>query len=194
MAEKERIHELVDAARDLFFRYGYKKTTLDDLAEAVGMTKSSLYHYFSSKEDLFKKVAKELFRRDLAEADQILNQSSSLAEALIKLQNQMRERANEVDPNAAELMGEMTSFFPMIRDSFEDNSKAFVELLKARLDRSIEEGEYRAFPTHEYAVIMLMLLKNSLMFRKQVSSMNEITVNWGHYLEVLLAPYRMDAN
>lgn len=52
---------ILQIAQDIFSRYGYKKTTLDDIANAVRKGKSSLYYYFNSKEDLFQAViAKEV--------------------------------------------------------------------------------------------------------------------------------------
>ncbi|MDX1285021.1 MAG: TetR/AcrR family transcriptional regulator, partial [Draconibacterium sp.] len=47
---------ILKIARDIFSKYGYKKTTLDDIANAVRKGKSSLYYYFKSKEDLFQAV------------------------------------------------------------------------------------------------------------------------------------------
>ncbi|HPR61014.1 MAG TPA: TetR/AcrR family transcriptional regulator [Prolixibacteraceae bacterium] len=47
---------ILQIAQDIFSKYGYKKTTLDDIANAVRKGKSSLYYYFSSKEDLFQAV------------------------------------------------------------------------------------------------------------------------------------------
>ncbi len=47
---------ILKIAQDIFSRYGYKKTTLDDIANAVRKGKSSLYYYFESKEDLFQAV------------------------------------------------------------------------------------------------------------------------------------------
>ena len=47
---------ILKIAQDIFSRYGYKKTTLDDIANAVRKGKSSLYYYFNSKEDLFQAV------------------------------------------------------------------------------------------------------------------------------------------
>ena len=47
---------IVDAARDVFARYGYKKTTLDDIASSIYKAKSSLYYYFGSKEEVFQAV------------------------------------------------------------------------------------------------------------------------------------------
>lgn len=47
---------ILTIAQDIFSKYGYKKTTLDDIANAVRKGKSSLYYYFNSKEDLFQEV------------------------------------------------------------------------------------------------------------------------------------------
>lgn len=47
---------ILKIARDIFSKYGFKKTTLDDIANAVRKGKSSLYYYFDSKEDLFQAV------------------------------------------------------------------------------------------------------------------------------------------
>lgn len=47
---------ILTIAQEIFSKYGYKKTTLDDIANAVRKGKSSLYYYFNSKEDLFQEV------------------------------------------------------------------------------------------------------------------------------------------
>jgi AcrR family transcriptional regulator len=53
--------QILQIAQEIFSKYGYKKTTLDDIANAVRKGKSSLYYYFNSKEDLFQAViAKEV--------------------------------------------------------------------------------------------------------------------------------------
>ena len=55
--KKDQNREIIlKIAREIFSKYGYKKTTLDDIANAVRKGKSSLYYYFKSKEDLFQAV------------------------------------------------------------------------------------------------------------------------------------------
>jgi AcrR family transcriptional regulator len=44
--------ELIDAAQGLFVEQGYEATTVDAIAEAVGLSKRSFFRYFGSKEDL----------------------------------------------------------------------------------------------------------------------------------------------
>lgn len=55
MDKKEQI---IDAAEAMFHRYGYSKTSLDDIAKEAGMGKGTIYYYFESKEDIFLEVAK----------------------------------------------------------------------------------------------------------------------------------------
>jgi TetR/AcrR family transcriptional regulator, biofilm operon repressor len=44
-------------AMQCFAKYGLDKTTLDDIAKAVGLNKASLYYYYKNKEDIFLEVA-----------------------------------------------------------------------------------------------------------------------------------------
>ena len=48
--------EILTQAQDLFKQYGLKKTTMDEIAAACGKAKSTLYHYYKSKEEVFNSV------------------------------------------------------------------------------------------------------------------------------------------
>jgi AcrR family transcriptional regulator len=48
--------QLVQAAREVFARYGFKKTALDDIAREARKGKSTIYYYFKSKDEIFKAV------------------------------------------------------------------------------------------------------------------------------------------
>ena len=54
--EMSRKDEILNAARWCFARHGFAKTTLDDIAQAVGMKAGSLYHYYDGKEAIFRDV------------------------------------------------------------------------------------------------------------------------------------------
>jgi AcrR family transcriptional regulator len=47
---------ILAAATTAFARFGYAKTTLEDVGRAVQLNKASLYYYFTSKDDLFMEV------------------------------------------------------------------------------------------------------------------------------------------
>ncbi|OFX58795.1 MAG: hypothetical protein A2066_18675 [Bacteroidetes bacterium GWB2_41_8] len=48
--------QIVQTARLVFARYGYKKTALEDIAREAKKGKSTIYYYFKSKDDIFKAV------------------------------------------------------------------------------------------------------------------------------------------
>lgn len=54
-----RLEEIVDAAAKVFQRKGYHAATVQDIADAVGILKGSLYHHLRSKEDLLWLVVKQ---------------------------------------------------------------------------------------------------------------------------------------
>jgi AcrR family transcriptional regulator len=56
--DKEEVKKkIVDTAYNLFLTKGYRGTTMDEIAAALGVTKPALYQYFPGKEDLFAAVA-----------------------------------------------------------------------------------------------------------------------------------------
>jgi AcrR family transcriptional regulator len=68
-AESRR--RILDAARDVFFRDGFMRANLDEMAEKAGVAKGTLYRYFESKADLYVAVLAdnlELFLRRMEDA------------------------------------------------------------------------------------------------------------------------------
>ena len=51
--------QIVDVARKIFTRYGFRKTTMEDIAEATRKGKSTIYYYFPGKEEIFKAVVEK---------------------------------------------------------------------------------------------------------------------------------------
>lgn len=61
--ENEKAHireQLLAAGRELFPRYGLKKTSLEDLTQPAGIAKSSFYSFFDSKEALYMEILMEM--------------------------------------------------------------------------------------------------------------------------------------
>ena len=50
---RQRIQEV---ARDLFARHGVQRTSLQDIADELGITKPALYYHFTSREDLVRSI------------------------------------------------------------------------------------------------------------------------------------------
>jgi AcrR family transcriptional regulator len=57
---KKREQEILDAAAEIFHRQGYSDTSVQNVADAVGILKGSLYYYIDSKDDLLYRVLLEV--------------------------------------------------------------------------------------------------------------------------------------
>jgi AcrR family transcriptional regulator len=66
----QRAHRILDAAATLILRWGYNKTTIDDIARQAGVAKGTIYLHWKTREDLF--VA--LLKREKAELADDLKQ------------------------------------------------------------------------------------------------------------------------
>jgi AcrR family transcriptional regulator len=58
---------IIDAARSVFIRHGYRRVTMGDIADAAGISRAALYLAFSKKEDLFRAVIQQHGRQCLDE-------------------------------------------------------------------------------------------------------------------------------
>jgi AcrR family transcriptional regulator len=67
---KERDHQIVEAATSVFLRYGFRRTTMGDIAGAAGISRPALYLRFCNKEKVFETVLTEFATRTLAEIEQ----------------------------------------------------------------------------------------------------------------------------
>lgn len=88
--EKDIINnKLIEAGKDLFARFGLKKTGIKDITEAVGISQGSFYSFYSSKEELYFAILEseeEKIQEEILESDIFTGEitAESFKEFLIK--------------------------------------------------------------------------------------------------------------
>lgn len=75
---------IVNVATQVFSRYGFKKTSMDDIARALRMGKSSIYYYFKGKEEIFQAVVDREADMLRVKVKEILESSIDATEKLRK--------------------------------------------------------------------------------------------------------------
>ena len=81
--DKKRL-AVLEAAFTAFTSYGYKRTTMDDIARAADMSRPAVYQHFRNKEAIFRAYGEMLRDRYLAEAGERLREAQSVDEALTR--------------------------------------------------------------------------------------------------------------
>jgi len=68
---RRRSTEVLAAAAKLFYTKGYEATSVQDLADALGILKGSVYHYIRTKEDLLFAVVEDAHAASIANVDKL---------------------------------------------------------------------------------------------------------------------------
>jgi AcrR family transcriptional regulator len=76
---------IVDAARRLFYEKGYERTTLDDIAERLQVTKPFIYSYYKNKNELLHEIAQQCITECLEAQSRILASKLPIPEKLAKI-------------------------------------------------------------------------------------------------------------
>ena len=73
MQSTARAEAILDPAEQLFIQFGYRRTTMDDVARRAGVAKGTLYLYFESKADLFRAMQS----RDIAASQKLCDEAEA---------------------------------------------------------------------------------------------------------------------
>lgn len=119
--------EIINAAKSLIAQYGYKKTTMDDIAKKVGKSKSALYYYYKTKEEIFE-VGYECDSQCQIEAICLAIDAESTAEGKIKAL--IKSMLDAIVAHA--------KTYPLLKNDILENPMLFIELARKK-DHSIEK-------------------------------------------------------
>ncbi|OFY11560.1 MAG: hypothetical protein A2X11_05090 [Bacteroidetes bacterium GWE2_42_24] len=109
MANQDIVRDsIVQSARDLFSRFGFRKTTMDDIALSMRKGKSSIYYYFKSKEDIFEAVVD-------SEASEL---KSRLKEVLRKNTDDPKEQLRQYIAERLKLVQQLANFYNALRSDY----------------------------------------------------------------------------
>jgi AcrR family transcriptional regulator len=78
----DRRGSILDAAVSCFARYGYRRTTMDEVAREAGISRAALYLYFENKESLFRAISASIDEKLLASAEAAATRPGSLEQRL----------------------------------------------------------------------------------------------------------------
>jgi len=133
--------EILHAALRAFRERGYHATTLDDIAEHVGVRKTALYHYFPDKDSILYACHRE----SLAELDRILADTRRIATASGKLAHVIREHVRVMTDTleGSPLAFEVASVSPARREELIEGRDRYERSVRRIIEQGIRKGEFR---------------------------------------------------
>jgi AcrR family transcriptional regulator len=139
--QKAKKNVVFDAALDVFAQYGFRRTTMNDVAQAAGISRPALYLMFNNKEHLFHELAAHRLELAIAEATSVLagnhNIEDRFIDALLVHQKVYYEPVAN-SPHGAELIDTNLS---LATDVMTKGYTKLIEVLANSLDEAGKNGE-----------------------------------------------------
>jgi AcrR family transcriptional regulator len=143
-----RRRQILDEAAQLFTARGYYSVSVEDIAEASGIGKATLYHYFKSREEILLAMHELIADEMLSHADQLRSEAISVRDALrssiVMMLSMIRDRPGYVRvffEHYRELSRPLQTKIMARRDEY----ASFIEGL---IRSGIDEGECRPVDPH----------------------------------------------
>jgi len=146
--EPDRLGEIYRAAALLICEKGYDATSMNDIAEAVGLTKAGVYHHIEGKRDLLFRIMNfgmdELDENVIFPARAITDAESRLR-AIIT--NHAQLIISHITPQGYNpvtiVVDEVAGLTPEHRRKIDQRKRAYIDLIRETLKQLKEEGKLR---------------------------------------------------
>jgi len=150
---------IIEIARGIFSHFGFKKTTMEEIAFATRKGKSSIYYYFNSKEDIFKAVvekeADELREHLQNSMSMVLDPIEKLKVYIIVRMNQLKERTNFYSALKSDYLSHL-EFIEKIRKNYDQEEVRIVENI---LREGVENNEFNVDDPHLSSIAIVTAMK-----------------------------------
>ncbi|WP_333983125.1 TetR/AcrR family transcriptional regulator [Burkholderia gladioli] len=148
-----RAKSILTAVLPVFGRFGFKKTSVDQLAEAAGISKQGMYLHFSSKEEIFLAAMKNYLDEGLLLVDQALTQDGApLVERLVaSIDAWFGRHLVTFTPESFDVI---TTGDRLSADEIDSYKKAFRHRIENALVNSPEFTEEFSLSAEELAIVL----------------------------------------
>jgi len=150
--------QIMKVSKGVFEKYGFRKTTIDDLAKALRKGKSSIYYYFESKEDLFKAILDHEVEQLKKEIMAAVEQPTSPLE---KIRIYIEVRIEAIKKLSVLYDFQKDNYFTIdnadeLRNKYDGIE---VDIIKEILDNGIVSGDFNIRNTRITAISILTIIK-----------------------------------
>lgn len=152
--------EIMTAARNLFQRFGLFRTTMEDIARAAGKGKSSLYYYYTSKDDIFNMMVQEDMDDVFAQVSFGVAQAATAEEKLKAFSNTKIKALHQKVSLYGIVFGEISENPQLVKRLKKDYEAKELELLKSILRFGIEHNEFKKVSNEDLDHLCFIMLSS----------------------------------
>ena len=168
-------------AVDLFWKKGFHATSMQDLVDGLGISRSSLYDTYGGKDELFAKAFSKYRESAGTNMKQHLAEFTSVKEGLLKLfEKNIDGTLNDPDAKGCFVVNVTTELVPSdkaLKEVVFENRRASEELFLSYLQKGVETGEIPKEKDLPSIASMLFTLNNGLQVVAKTKPSKEELMN-----------------
>ena len=159
-----RTAQIIEAAIGVFSEKGFHEARMEDISQAAGLSKGTLYLYFKDKDALIKAIAIEVFHREQAELENACQMPGTAAEKIQTLMEFFVVRGEDTEasmPIVFEFYA-LSSRRPDVQQILSNHLRVSVECIKEILQQGVKSREFPPLDTEKAAITFMALLEGTL--------------------------------
>lgn len=134
-------NRILEKAESLFFKYGIKSISMDDLSRELGISKKTLYQSVDNKKDLVMHVFQNHAQKELDAVINIRKEAVDAIDEMIEVAKYVIPTLRRITPT---LIFDMQKYYRDVWQMMETyNQQEIFKVIKENIERGIKEGVYR---------------------------------------------------
>jgi AcrR family transcriptional regulator len=163
---------ILQVAARLFARYGFKKTSMDEIAQGARVSKATIYQHFSSKEEVLAVAVRQESEALVQALIQAVNSAESHEDklrAFVKVRLSLIAEKRDLHQMSDEVLHET---MPLVEEARQAYFKREVRLLQLVLEKGRDAGCFHLDRPREVALVLLSALRglDAVLLSKQDTS------------------------
>ena len=137
----DELTTILSQVRNLFFKYGIKSVTMDDISRELGISKKTLYNHVKDKNELVTKVIEMEMTHHECQMNSFSDNSMNAIEELLEMNKQVNENIKHLNPV---FKYDLRKYYPELFRKFQEanHNKLFQAIIR-NIQKGKEEGYFR---------------------------------------------------
>ena len=134
--------KILQTAQELFFKYGIRSISMDDIAKELSISKKTIYHLYKDKDQIVDTLIQEKFKKDAQHFEHIHKGAENVIEEMFSIMKHMGRVIGEANPA---MFYDLQKYHSHAWQVFKDfREERMVKMIEEMLLRGIKQGYIRA--------------------------------------------------
>jgi AcrR family transcriptional regulator len=133
--------DIIEKAEQLFFKYGIKSISMDDLSREMSISKKTLYVFVDNKEELVYLVVQNHIHREKKKVEEVIKNSKNSIDEFLQIIMHNHDELNTLNPS---VIYDLQKYHPKSWSLFTEFTEKYIfNHILHNLKRGVKEGIYR---------------------------------------------------